>query len=178
MALAVTRLAVILHTALFSKLIRALAISSCLDSIFIPTASSDVNNLSLIDKFLKNNIPVVLADRLIPNLDIDSVTTDNFDGAYFLTKYLIDKGHQRIGISLSTLFSTERERLAGYKKALSDAGIHIDSDLIVTTKGPFSEESYQEYARNLLSKHHKMTAIFAGHDRIAFIIAAVANVSC
>ena len=107
--------------------------------IFTPTASPDQNNLEIIKKFKRKNIPVVLADRLISGLETDSVTTDNFDGAYTIVKYLIDKGHKQIGISLSTLFSTERERLAGYQKALSDSGLPIDPDLIVTIDGPFSE---------------------------------------
>jgi DNA-binding LacI/PurR family transcriptional regulator len=143
--------------------------------IFVPTASPDEKNLELIEKFRRTDIPVVLADRLIPGLDIDSVTTDNFDGAYTLTRHLIDKGHERIGITLSTLFSTERERLAGYREALSDVGLTVDPDLIVTSNGPFSEDSYKEYARSLLKKHKKMSAIFAGHDRIAFVITAMAN---
>lgn len=143
--------------------------------IFVPTASPDEKNLDLIEKFKRKNIPVVLADRLIPGLDIDSVTTDNFDGAYALTRYLIDKGHQQIGIILSMLFSTERERLAGYQKALIESRLDVDPDLVVTSEGPFSEKDYREHARSLLKQHKKMSAIFAGHDRIAFIIAAMAH---
>ena len=35
-----------------------------------------------------------------------------------MTEYLIKKGHKRIAITLSTLISTESDRLKGYKKAL------------------------------------------------------------
>jgi len=143
--------------------------------VFVPTASPDEKNLDLIEKFRRKNVPVVLADRLIPGLEIDSVTTDNFDGAYALTRYLIDKGHRQIAIILSTLFSTERERLAGYEKALSDSELPVDPDLVVTHDGPFSETDYQGHVRSLLKQYKKMSAIFAGHDRIAFIIAALAN---
>jgi len=143
--------------------------------IFTPTASPDQKNLGLIDKFKRKKIPVVLADRLLPGIEIDSVTTDNFEGAYTLTNYLISKGHQKIGISLSTLFSTERQRLEGYQKALLDAGLTIDTDLIATIDRPFSEKNYQACVRSLLKKHKRMSAIFAGHDRIAFIVAAMAN---
>jgi DNA-binding LacI/PurR family transcriptional regulator len=143
--------------------------------IFTPTASPDEKNLELIENFRRKNIPVVLADRLISGLEIDSVTTDNFEGAYKIVSYLISRGHKNIGISLSTLFSTERERLEGYRKALSDAGLPVDPDLIVTIDGPYSEKSYKACARTLLKQTNKMSAIFAGHDRIAFIIAATAK---
>ena len=53
-------------------------------------------NRLIVEKFIRKNIPVVLADRTIPELNVDYVTTDNFQGAYQITKYLIDKGHTRI----------------------------------------------------------------------------------
>jgi DNA-binding LacI/PurR family transcriptional regulator len=40
----------------------------------------------------------VLADRILPDLEIDYVTTDNFYGAYAMTKHLLKKGHRRIAI--------------------------------------------------------------------------------
>ena len=143
--------------------------------VIVPTGSTDENNLILIEKLKRNNIPVVLADRLIPEIDIDSVTTDNFEGAYTLTKYLIQKGHKNISINLSTLFSTERKRLEGYKQALLDHGLSVIPSIIFTSDEPFSENRYQEYARSILSSKEKISAVFAGHDRIAFVIAAVAN---
>ena len=63
--------------------------------IFMPTAAPDEQNKKIIDKFMRVNIPVVLADRTIPDLDIDYVTTNNIDGAYEITKYLIDNGHKK-----------------------------------------------------------------------------------
>ncbi len=143
--------------------------------IFVPTAAPDEKNLLLVEKFKRNNIPVVLADRLIPGIDIDSVTTDNFEGAYTLTEYLIRKGHKHISINLSTLFSTERERLRGYEQALLHHGLSITPSIIFTSDEPFSENRYQDYARLILSSKQKISAVFAGHDRIAFVIAAVAN---
>lgn len=143
--------------------------------IFIPTAASDEKNRLIIEKFIGRNIPVVLADRTIPDVDIDYVTTDNFQGAYELTKYFILKGHEKIAITLSTLFSTERQRLEGYKKALTDYNIPIDPSIIVADTGPFIEKHYLQYARTLLTKKEKITAIFAGHDRIAYLLYSVAQ---
>jgi DNA-binding LacI/PurR family transcriptional regulator len=142
--------------------------------IFVPTAASDEKNSLILEKFRRKKIPVVLADRQIPGIKIDSVTTDNFEGAFTLTNYLIRKGHRCIAITLSTLFSTERERLHGYKKALEDVNIPFDPTLIFTVNEPFSETRYLKYARRILSKNDKMSAIFAGHDRIAYVIYSVA----
>jgi len=142
--------------------------------IFVPTASSDEKNRLIIEKFQRKQIPVVLADRLLPGMKIDSVTTDNFEGGRYLTNYLLNQGHQKICIILSSLFSTERERLDGYKKALADRGLAAVPSLMFTHNDPFSEERYQEYARKIFTRKEKFTAIFAGHDRIAFVLSAVA----
>ncbi len=143
--------------------------------IFVPTAAPDEQNRKIVEKFTRKNIPVVLADRYIPELDIDLVTTNNFQGAYEMTEYLIKKGHEKIGITLSTLFSTERQRLKGYKKALTDYSIPIDTSIIITDSGPFIQNRYFNYARKLLKNKKKMTAVFAGHDRIALLFYSLAQ---
>jgi DNA-binding LacI/PurR family transcriptional regulator len=118
---------------------------------------------------------VVLADRQIPNIKIDSVCTNNFEGAYQLTKYLINLGHEKIAVILSSLFNTERERLEGYKKALHDSGISLDSNLIYASPEPFSENLYGHYVKKILAQKREHTAIFCGHDRIAFLFYTAAR---
>jgi LacI family transcriptional regulator len=143
--------------------------------IFVPTASSDLNNRKIVEKFTSKNIPVVLADRTIPDLENDYVTTDNFNGAYHITKYLINKNHRKIAFIYSSLFSTERLRFDGYKKALSDAGIPLDKSIIIAHDGPFVEKHFSKFVQKLLDQRDKFTAIFAGHDRIALLIYSAAQ---
>lgn len=142
--------------------------------IFVPTAASDEKNKLIVEKFKSRNIPVVLADRMISGVSIDHVTTDNFEGAYKITEYLIKKGHKKIAITLSTLFSTERQRLEGYKKALADNKIKLDKSIILTHDGRYSEKPYLEFARKLFKQPKKFTAVFGGHDRIAYLLTSVA----
>jgi DNA-binding LacI/PurR family transcriptional regulator len=142
--------------------------------IFVPTAAEDDKNFQIIDKFTRKKIPVVIADRVLSGKKNDYVTTDNFKGGYELTKYLINKGHTRIAITLSDCFSTERERLAGYKKAHIDFNLPLDPDIIKIHSGPYTEKPYAQYARKFL-KNRDITAIFAGQDRVAFDIYSVAE---
>ncbi len=138
--------------------------------IFMPAAAPPEKNRQLIEKFHQQSIPVVLLDREISDFDHDRVTTDNFQGAYNLTCYLIGMGHRRIAIALSTAFSSERARLAGYKQALHDHQLPIDPALLFTIEERFIEKQYQQYARIILAERHKFTALFAGNDPIAYII--------
>ncbi len=138
--------------------------------IFMPTAAPAEKNLQLIETFHQKNIPVVLFDREIPEHDHDIVTTDNFQGAYDLTAYLIRMGHRRIAITLSTSFSSERSRLAGYKQAMLDHSLVVDPGLLFTLEERFIDKHYQQYARIILAQRHHYTALFAGNDPIAYIL--------
>lgn len=84
---------------------------------------------------IKNSgIPIVLIDRLINNIDIDAVVVDNATGSYEAVKSLLDKGHKNIGIIAGPdSIYTARERLIGYKKALTDTNIDISPQYISTT---------------------------------------------
>ena len=64
--------------------------------------------------------------------------------------------------------------MEGYKKALNEHGIKVDESIIFTDNIRFTEEDYRNKANQLFNKKDCFTAIFAGHDRIAFVIAAVA----
>lgn len=143
--------------------------------IFVPTSSSDNKNRLIIQKFQEKNIHVVLADRTIPNLEIDHVTSDNFEGAYNLTNYLIKKGHKKISFVYSNIFSTEKLRFNGYKKALEDNGIQYDPSIVISHTGPFNEEQFSKYAQALLKQRKRITAIFAAHDRIALTFYHIAR---
>ena len=143
--------------------------------IFVPTAVSNEQNNKIIEKFKRNNIPVVLVDRTLTSEDIDQVTADNIKGAYEMTEYLIKRGHRRIAITLSTLISTERDRLEGYKKALYDNNVPIDENLIMTNIGPFSEGNYIKIAEKIFQPSLNVSAVFAGHDRIALVFYAEAK---
>lgn len=143
--------------------------------IFVSTAAPDEKNRMLVEKLLHKNIHVIVVDRQIPGLEIDTVTTDNFRGAYEITKHLIEKGHRKIAVMCYTAFNTSRQRLAGYKKALEDANIPIDPSIIFTSNERITEEHCVEYAKIILSQKQKFTAIFSGDDASAYVINSVAQ---
>jgi DNA-binding LacI/PurR family transcriptional regulator len=143
--------------------------------IYVPTAASDEKNRSIVQAFLQNRIPVVLADRTISELDVDQVITDNFDGAYNITNHLISAGHSKIAIVINSLLSSARQRLAGYKRALMDAKIAINPDLIFSSDEHFSEENCQDLAQMILTQKKTYTAIFAEHDKMAYTLCSLAQ---
>ena len=110
--------------------------------------------------------PFVVLDRVYENMssDICQVRTDNVKGGYLATKYLIDRGHKRIGmISGPNKNIPSSDRQSGYKMALEQAGIKIDESMIF--EGNYKYESGLSGARYLLDIG--VTAIFAGNDIMA-----------
>lgn len=109
------------------------------------------------------NPPVVLVDNYPFELDIDAVITDNIEGAYTLTKYLIELGHTRIGIITGPLNQlTGIERLKGYRKALKEFNIEEREELI--QEGDFKFESGYNLTKRLLRLNPPPTAIFATNN--------------
>ncbi|MFQ5603006.1 MAG: GntR family transcriptional regulator [bacterium] len=143
--------------------------------IFVPTASTDDQNRTILEKFTRNNIQVVIADREIPQTQSDFVTTNNFDGGYEVTDYLIRNGHRKIAVVLSRLYNTEAKRLAGYKYALEKHGIPIDSSIVIADKTPYVEKHFRESVRTILRKAGDITAVFTGNDRIAYLFYSEAH---
>jgi len=78
--------------------------------------------------------PVVLVDRYFPDVDMDWVVSDNEEIGYALTKALIDRGHQRIGVAFSglDLATSQASRIAGYERAMGEANLPLDETLRVT----------------------------------------------
>ena len=74
---------------------------------------------------------VVFVDRCATGLDADLVSIDDRGAAGTAVRHLIDHGHRRIAyIGDSPTISTSAARLAGYRDALTDAGIDVTEQLI------------------------------------------------
>lgn len=144
--------------------------------VYVPSADADAKNKAIIQKFQQHNIPVVMADRIVPGLNVDYVTTDNEHGGYLMARHLIQRGHRRIAVLLNNLVPSERHRLAGFKKAMLESRLPIDDSLIVTPSVPFSESTYSKHAARLLANcRGDHLAIFAGHDLIAMLFYTLAR---
>ena len=75
--------------------------------------------------------PIVFVDRLVDDAGIDSIVIDNYNGAYAATRYLIGKGHRRIGfISAGLDINVGKERYLGYAQALRDFKIAENRDYV------------------------------------------------
>jgi LacI family transcriptional regulator len=110
-------------------------------------------------------LPVVTVDW--PQATGYTVMIDLEEAGYEATQHLLSHGHRRVG-----LITWERERAnvllvnAGYQRALREAGLASDPDLIARVPA-FDMAAGAEGARRLLALNPPPTAIFAIADNLA-----------
>jgi LacI family transcriptional regulator len=111
------------------KLIR-LAISKRVEGIILATISKDAAE---IEKFIQTfGIPIVVVDNKLDIDDVDFVLSDDFGGSVKIVEHLINvHGLRKIACISGPLDeSSGFDKLAGYKRALTDHGIEINEDYI------------------------------------------------
>jgi LacI family transcriptional regulator len=87
----------------------------------------------ILEQFIREGYPIVLAHRRLEGLDGDIVVSDNYGGSVAATKHLLALGHTRIafmtGVPGSTV-SLIREQ--GYRDAMHEAGVEVRPEWILT----------------------------------------------
>jgi LacI family transcriptional regulator len=115
----------------------------------------------------KLGIPVVLVATHTTKFPFPSVYTDDFQAAYDTTRYLIEKGHTRIGLISGDVKDriAGKPRIDGYKKALDDAGLDWQENWIAY--GDFHFESGIAAMAMLDARSLNLSAVFATSDEMA-----------
>jgi DNA-binding LacI/PurR family transcriptional regulator len=95
-----------------------------------------------------------------------SVSVDNQHGGHLATAHLIQLGHRRIAyISRPSDFSSNLERMAGYRQALDEAGLAFDPALVVPGTG--HADGGETALPALLALDEAPTAVFCYNDMTA-----------
>ena len=72
----------------------------------------------------KDDVPLVMVDRYIPELSSNYVVLDNFNASYDAVTYLIRKGYKSIGmLAYKTNLIHMKERVRGYEEAINKSGL-------------------------------------------------------
>ena len=109
--------------------------------------------------------PVVVMDRRLAGAKADMVRCDSVDGAYRLVRLLQEAGHRRIAILTGPKeVSTAEDRVAGYVKAMQEAGV-VDQSLVYY--GRFTQKSGYEMAAQAVAADPRPTALLAANNFIA-----------
>jgi Transcriptional regulators len=124
---------------------------------------------SFFDEIEELNLPVVLIDAYEEFATrFHRIMAEDNKGGYIATKHLISLGHRNIAFATGSIKQSpvNRERFEGYKKALQEAGIVLDPNLIFENHVTY-EGGYQ-IGKNIIESNLKITAVTAVADIVAF----------
>lgn len=114
----------------------------------------------------RHQIPMVEVDRQFAAGSCDAIVVDNEGAARRLTAELLELGHRRIALVIDeTLWTSGRNRAAGYEAAFTAAGVPFDPSLLISAGWDVGEA--QREARQLLQLAERPTAIFAANNVLA-----------
>jgi DNA-binding LacI/PurR family transcriptional regulator len=140
-----------------------------LDSLvdgFIISVSSETKLFDHFRKVQERGLPMVVFDRVTPDLVAPSVRLDNEEGGFIATEHMLEQGYGRIAILAGPAnLGVSNSRLEGYLKALRKHKIKIDPKLIIYCD--FNQD-YAYYAtQELLAMKKRPDGIFTISDRMA-----------
>jgi len=127
--------------------------------IIFPTG----DNIDLYKEMIKDDFPIVFMDRIIKDLPISSVLLDNHLAAQMAVDHFVEQGHSRIAIVTTSIIrqiSPRVERIEGYKIALQNHGLEINSEYIKTA----DIDKVFDALKELFSLNAPPNAIIAGND--------------
>lgn len=111
------------------------------------------------------DMPMVVIDRQVRDVKVDSVLIDNSEAAYTIVGHLLADGHRRIGALFGVGSTTGRERRESYIRALKDHGIKPSPELSFFV--PAKEADGYRGANQLLDLAEPPDALFTSNGLLS-----------
>jgi LacI family transcriptional regulator len=123
--------------------------------------------LDYVERLAKGGLPIVAVDDRGHYPDLPTVATTNIEGGRSATSHLIEQGRKRVAMLNGPHdFGCNRDRLAGYRSALQEAGLRFDPKRLVDSD--FKESGGASAMAALLAADPKLDAVFVANDVMAF----------
>lgn len=115
-------------------------------------------NQDYLDELLQGDIPIILLDRMVKDVECDVVLADNLNASYQAVEELITRKHKRIGIVCGPEDTyTADERRKGYIRVHQDYHLDVDPKLMVV--GDYTVESGYKSLESLWNQQDRPTAV-------------------
>lgn len=112
-------------------------------------------------------IPIVLIDSYCQDHYYHSIRIDDAYGSYLATKYVLEKGHEKVAFFCSRLKENGvmQKRLLGYKQALEEKNIEFKKELVF--EGNIDFDNGINLAKAFVKSKTDATAVVAAADILA-----------
>ena len=142
------------------------------DSLFATLQAGQMDGLAIFswhrpvksfEKMLDPKLAVVFGGDLGGSKKYPFVDVDNVKGGVIATKHLIESGCKNIVTITGDLkLQSGRDRLDGYEKAITAAGLKVQDQFVI--HGDYTQSKAEELTRRLLKSKVKFDGVFAAND--------------
>lgn len=152
-------------------------LKTSLSKSFAGIILSSINeNQDFLTDILQRNIPLVVFDQSLCNLDVSYVKFNYFEAAKLAVEYLYLKGHRQIAFVSPPLNRlVRREALEGYLFGLEEFHLSKQNEYIILSdsekerdEGLYDFENGRYFARSIFQLEKRPTAVFTLNDLTAF----------
>ena len=134
---------------------------------FIVSLSAETqqkNDFNHLREITDQGIPLVLFDRVTPEVQCDKVILNDMEIANQAVTKFINDGRKRIAlVTTESYFNVSEKRAEGYRRALKDNGIEIDEDLVLV----LSYKDLEEKEIFDFFSSHKVDAVLCVNELFA-----------
>jgi DNA-binding LacI/PurR family transcriptional regulator len=151
-------------------------INSDIKGIILYTLQGEYKDIG-VRNLIDSRKPFVLIDRYLPHIKTSWVVSDNYNGGYEMTEYLIKRGHSRICFAIYSEeyyeVTSVRDRRLGYLKAMEEYEL---SPIVIQSYPPMPprdekelKEGFSAFIEEIIRsiREKETTAIFGINDMTA-----------
>ncbi len=141
-------------------------LSRQVDALVVASAQTSPASFREIES---RNIPYVLIDRRLADLNANFIGIDDVQVGLLATRHLIDSGYTRIAHIRGPELSTGNARFEGYRRALEESKRPIAPEYVVaeTAIDDCGESSGFDAMQQLLARTPRPDAVFCFNDQVA-----------
>ncbi len=144
-----------------------------IEGLIIEPSKSHIycRHLNLYEKLEEYKIPYVFIQGCYSQmLCKPNILMDDYKGGYLITKHLISQGHRHIAGVFKSDDSQGQNRHRGYVKALQEAGISYNPDIVTWFYTEDRVVHPAESMKKLIQSNIKLDAVVCYNDQIAISI--------
>lgn len=141
-----------------------------IDGLIIEPSKSQIlcRHMNLYGMLDEYEIPYVFIQGLYPQMEErPHILMDDCMGGYLLTKYLLDTGHVHIAGVFKADDSQGKERHKGYVKALNEAAIPYDPDMVIWFHTEDRKSKPVLMVERMITQKILLDAVVSYNDQIA-----------
>lgn len=128
-----------------------------------------IQHEDLVQSLYARGMPAVIVNGRETLMRLDAVAPANRTGGYLGARHLLDLGHRRILTLSHSPRPTIRDRMAGSAKAMEEAGLAADPDLVVELEAMRTNLAYLAVKQRFEARDGAdFTAILCCNDATAF----------